>query len=72
MVESQVKLLILFVAWCTLLVLSWPIALVVLVVAPLIWLVSLPFLLLGVCVSAIFALLKSLMFLPARILGHRG
>ena len=55
-----------------LLVLSWPIALLVLVVAPLVWLVSLPFLLLGVCVTATFVLLKTLLFLPARILGHRG
>jgi hypothetical protein len=67
-----VKLLILFVAWCILLVLAWPIALVVLVLAPLVWLLSLPFLLLGVCVSATFALLKALLFLPARILGHRS
>ena len=66
------KLLILFVAWCILLVLAWPIALVVLVLAPLVWLLSLPFLLLGVCVSATFALVKALLFLPARILGHRS
>lgn len=70
--ESYVKLLILFVAWCILLVLAWPIALVVLVLAPLVWLLSLPLLLLGACGSAIFALAKGLLFLPARILGHRG
>jgi hypothetical protein len=67
-----VKLLILSVVWCVLLVLAWPIALVVLVLAPLVWLLSLPFLLLGVCVSATLALVKGLLFLPARILGHRG
>jgi len=66
------KLLILFVAWCLLLVLAWPLALLVLVLAPLVWLLSLPFLLLGVCVSATFALIKSLLFLPARLLGYRG
>lgn len=66
------KLLILFVAWCLLLVLSWPIALLALVLAPFVWLLSLPFLLLGVCVSATFALIKSLLFLPARLLGYRG
>lgn len=70
--EGQVKLLILCVAWCILLVLSWPIALAVLVLAPLVWLLSLPFLLLGVCVSATFALVRRLLFLPARLLGHRG
>jgi hypothetical protein len=66
------KLLILFVAWCLLLVLSWPIALLVLILAPFVWLLSLPFLLLGVCVSATFALIKTLLFLPARLLGYRG
>jgi hypothetical protein len=66
------KALIVFIAWCILLVLSWPIALVVLFLAPLFWLLSLPFRLLGICVSAIFALVKSLLFLPARLLGHRG
>lgn len=66
------KILILFVAWCLLLVLSWPIALLVLVLAPFVWLLSLPFLLLGVCVRATFALIKSLLFLPARLLGYRG
>jgi hypothetical protein len=66
------KALILCVAWCILLVISWPLALVVLVLAPLLWLVSLPFRLLGICVGAMFAFLKALLFLPARLLGYRG
>jgi len=65
------KALILFVAWCVLLVLSWPVALLALVLAPVIWLLSLPFRLLGLCVRAIFALLGAVLFLPARLLGHR-
>ncbi len=65
------KVLILFVAWLILLALSWPLALLALVVAPLLWLIALPFRLLAVVVSATFALIKSLLFLPARILGHR-
>jgi len=69
---AQVKLLIFFVAWCLLLVLAWPIAVLVLVLAPVIWLLSLPFHLLVLCVSATFALIKSLLFLPARLLGYRG
>lgn len=60
------------VLWCILFVLCWPIALLVLVLAPLVWLIALPFRLLGVCVSATFALVASILFLPARILGHRG
>jgi hypothetical protein len=67
-----VKLLILLIAWCILLVLSWPVALLVLGLAPFVWLLSLTFRLVGLCVGAAFALLKSLLFLPARLLGYRG
>ena len=66
------KPLIFVVGWCILFVLSWPVALLVLVLAPLIWLAALPFRLVGICVGAVFALLKSILFLPARLLGHRG
>lgn len=66
------KALILFVAWCILLVLSWPVALAVLILAPLVWLLSLPFRLVGICLGALFAVVKSLLFLPARLLGYRG
>jgi len=66
------RFLVLLVLWCILLVLSWPVALAVLVLAPLVWLVALPFRLVGVCVGAVFALLRTLLFLPARVLGHRG
>ena len=51
--------------------LSWPIALAVLVLAPLVWLLSLPFRLLGVVVDAVFALVRAVVMLPARLLGHR-
>ena len=66
------KFLALFVAWCILFVLSWPVALAVLVLLPLVWLIALPFRLVGICVGAVFALLKSILFLPARLLGYRG
>jgi hypothetical protein len=58
--------------WCILFVLCWPIALVVLVLIPFVWLVSLPFRVAGVCLHAMFALLKGILFLPARVLGYRG
>ena len=66
------KALILFIAWLILFTLSWPLAILALIVAPLVWLIALPFRLLGVVVGATFALIKSLLFLPARIFGHRG
>ena len=62
------KALILFVAWCILFVLSWPLALLALVLFPFVWLISLPLRLIGISVAAVFALIKAVLFLPARIL----
>lgn len=62
------KALILFVAWCILFVLSWPIALLALILFPLVWLVSLPLRLIGITVGAVFGLIRALLFLPARLL----
>ena len=66
------KVLVLFIGWCILLVLFWPLALVALVLAPFVWLVALPFRLVGICIAALFAFIKALLFLPARVLGYRG
>lgn len=66
------KVLALLVAWCLLLVLCWPLALLAVILAPLVWLAALPFRLAGICFAALFALIKAVLFLPARILGHRG
>jgi ABC-type multidrug transport system fused ATPase/permease subunit len=70
--DAAMKQLLLFIAWCMLFVLSWPIALVVLIAAPIVWLLSLPLRLIGVCVESILALLRAVLLLPARVLGHRG
>ena len=66
------KTLLLFVVWCILFVLCWPLALLALVLFPFVWLLSLPLRLVGITVGAVFALLKAILFLPARILGDRG
>ena len=66
------KALLLFVAWCILFVLCWPLALLALILFPFVWLLSLPLRLVGLTVGAVFALLKAVLFLPARMLGHRG
>ena len=63
--------LLLFVGWCLLFVLSWHLALLALVLAPLVWLLSLPFRLLGITVGAVFALLTAILMLPARLLRGR-
>jgi hypothetical protein len=65
------KALILFVAWCILFVLCWPLALLALVLFPIVWLLSLPLRLLGLTVEAVFALIRALLLLPARLLGWR-
>ena len=66
------KVLLFFVGWCLLFVLSWPLALLALLLAPLVWLLSLPLQLIGITVGAVFALLRALLMLPARLLGWRG
>ena len=63
--------MITFIAWCLLLVFCWPLALLALVLWPLVWLISLPFRLVGITFEALFALLKALLMLPARVLGYR-
>ena len=64
--------LLLFLVWCVLLVVCWPLALLALVLWPLVWLLSLPFRLVGIAFDAVFALLSGLLHLPARLLGHRA
>ncbi len=59
------------IAWFILLVLCWPLALLALVLWPIVWLISLPFRLIGVTFEALFALLRAVLFLPARLLGYR-
>jgi hypothetical protein len=60
-----------FILWLLLLVVCWPIALLALVLWPIVWLIALPFRLLGIAVEGVFALLRSLVMLPARVLGAR-
>ena len=58
-----------FLAWLVLLVLCWPLALLALVLYPLVWLISLPFRLIGITLDAVFAFLKAILSLPARVLS---
>lgn len=58
-----------FLVWLLLLVVCWPVALLALVLYPLVWLFLLPFRLLGVAVDGVFSLLRSVLLLPARVLG---
>lgn len=60
-----------FLLWCLLFIVCWPLALLALVLWPIVWLISLPFRLVGITFAAIFAFLRALLFLPARVLGGR-
>jgi hypothetical protein len=57
--------------WLILLMLCWPLALIALVLWPIVWLLTLPFRLLGIAVEGVFALLRAILLLPARVLGGR-
>jgi hypothetical protein len=57
-----------FLLWCLLFVLCWPLALLALVLYPLVWLVLLPFRIVGVAVGGALALVAAIIFLPARLL----
>jgi hypothetical protein len=54
--------------WCILFIICWPLALLAIVLFPIVWLITLPFRILGIAVHGVFALLAAILFLPARIL----
>jgi hypothetical protein len=60
-----------FLLWCLLFVLCWPLALIALVAWPFVWLLALPFRLVGITFGALFSFLRALLLLPARLLGVR-
>ncbi len=66
------KFLLLLTGWCLLLVLCWPVALLVLILTPIVWLLLLPFRIAAVVIEALLAFVKALFFLPARLLGCRS
>ncbi len=57
-----------FILWCILLVLCWPLALAVLVLYPLVWLLLLPFRLLGIAVGGVLELVHAILLLPGRLI----
>jgi hypothetical protein len=58
-----------FLLWLILLILCWPLALLALVLYPIVWLLTLPFRLVGITVDVVFKTLKAILLLPARLLG---
>ena len=58
-----------FLLWCLLLVLCWPLALLALVLYPILWLLLLPFRIMGLAVEGVLGLVRSIVMLPARVVG---
>jgi len=69
--DVAVRLFIGFLLWCVLLVLSWPVAILALVLYPVVWLLLLPFRLVAAALRALLALIAAVLLLPARLLGWR-
>ncbi|MBZ5529248.1 MAG: hypothetical protein LAN71_15280 [Acidobacteriia bacterium] len=61
-----------FLLWCILFVFCWPLALLALILYPIVWLLLLPFRLVGIAVEGVFSLLRAILFLPARVLRGPG
>ena len=57
-----------FLLWCVLLVLCWPLALVALVIYPLVWILLIPFRIVGIAVDGVLGLISGIVMLPARLL----
>jgi hypothetical protein len=64
-------IMVTFLLWCLLLVFCWPLALLALVLYPLVWLLLLPFRIVGIAVDGVLELLKAIIFLPSRLLRGR-
>jgi hypothetical protein len=58
-----------FLLWLLLLVFCWPLAILAVLLWPIVWLLLLPFKLIGIAVESVFALLRAVLMLPARVLG---
>jgi len=60
-----------FILWCILFVLCWPLALLALIAYPIVWLIILPFRIVGIAVGGVLDLIRGIIFLPGRMLQHR-
>jgi hypothetical protein len=68
-IPTELNRMVKFLLWCILFFLCWPLALLALVLYPLVWILVLPFRLVGIAVGGVFELLRALITLPARVLS---
>lgn len=64
--------MITFLLWCILLALCWPLALIVLILYPIVWLILLPFRILGFALGGVFDLVRAILEFPGRMLRNRS
>jgi hypothetical protein len=67
--QRKLSDMVAFLLWLLLFVVAWPLALAALFLYPIVWLLLLPFRIVGIAVDGVFALLKAVLYLPARVLG---
>jgi hypothetical protein len=60
-----------FLVWCVLFVLCWPLALLALVLYPIVWLLLIPFRIVGIAVDGVLGLMRGILMFPARLLASR-
>ena len=68
-IPTELNRMVKFLLWCILFFFCWPLALLALVLYPLVWILALPFRLVGIAVGGVFELLRALITLPARVLS---
>ena len=61
-----------FLLWCVLLIFCWPVALLALVLYPIVWVLLLPFRIVGIAVEGVFGLLRAIFLFPVRLLASPG
>jgi hypothetical protein len=69
--RSYLSIVLTFLLWLLLFIVCWPIAIIALVLYPIVWLILLPFRLLGIAVTGVLEFMRALVLLPARALGGR-
>ena len=72
LVPIRIEIMLKFLLWCILLVICWPIAMLAILLYPIVWVLLLPFRIVGIAVEGVLALLRGIVTLPARLVTGRG
>lgn len=67
LIQIEVDVMAKFLLWCILLVICWPLALLAVIAYPFVWLLLLPFRIVGIAVGGVLELVSAIIFLPVRM-----